>query len=173
MKLPVINTLVLVAILSFLTISYFEDNGENKEAYVVTNELFTAFEYQKELDQEFLSIKSKKIEELESVKSDLIELEDKLKSKTPSNEELDVYNDRYRSYMTLEQNVSDEIETLNSTYTIKIWEKLNELIKRFGEENNYQMILGANGDGNILYAKDQKNITKELIEFCNLKYNGK
>jgi outer membrane protein len=40
-------------------------------------------------------------------------------------------------------------------------------VATYGEENNYVYIYGSNETANILYAKEGKDITEELIEYIN------
>ena len=40
-------------------------------------------------------------------------------------------------------------------------------------ENGYDVIFGASGEGNIMYATDELNITSEVLAYCNKKYSGK
>ena len=48
--------------------------------------------------------------------------------------------------------------------------KLKEAIRQYGKENNYTFILGANEGGSVLYGKDNKDITDELIRYLNQQY---
>ena len=34
------------------------------------------------------------------------------------------------------------------------------------------IILGANGNGNLMYAETNSNVTQQLIEYSNNKYNN-
>jgi outer membrane protein len=66
----------------------------------------------------------------------------------------------------------EEESAMVTSYDNKIISQLNSYVKEFGKKNNYTMILGATNDGNVMYADTSLNISKEIIEFINNKYNG-
>jgi outer membrane protein len=75
------------------------------------------------------------------------------------------------------QNKAQELglkhQEVSQTYTADIWKRINDEAMNFGKENGYDYILGAAGNGNMMYAKDQLNVTDEFIEFLNTRYTGK
>jgi outer membrane protein len=173
MKLTIINTLLLVGILSWLVISEVKSATAEKQAYVVTGELFAEFDYQKELDAEYRVIKEKKENELNRFKNELIELENKIRQGLASEEELIRYQTGFQQFQKMEYAVTEELTQINGDYSNRIWDKLNAFIKTYGDENGYDVIFGTAGEGNIMYATDQLNITGDVIAWCNLKYSGK
>lgn len=52
----------------------------------------------------------------------------------------------------------------------KVWERLNPLLEQYGKEKGYQLMVGANGAGTVLYGSDRLNITDDLIKYINEKY---
>ncbi|MFA6152612.1 MAG: OmpH family outer membrane protein [Chitinophagaceae bacterium] len=58
----------------------------------------------------------------------------------------------------------------NQEMTKKIWERLNPLLEEFGKERNYELIIGANGAGSLLYGSKKNDVTDEAIVFINKKY---
>lgn len=67
-----------------------------------------------------------------------------------------------------------KLETqIREHYVSQIWKALNEQIKEYGLENGYDYIYGANGTGNVMYAKDGHNITQDVKAFINLNYRHK
>jgi outer membrane protein len=173
MKLTIVNTLLLIAVLSYLVISNLGYSGDDKQVYVVTGELFAEFDYQKELDAEYNALKEVKLKELESFQQEIAYLEIQARKPKASSEAIAQYNQGYSQYLSYEAKITNELAELNKQYSVNIWEKLNALISQYGEEHNYQVIFGADGTGNIMYAQEDINITKDLITYCNLKYNGK
>ncbi len=173
MKLSIINTLLLIAILAYLVIGSVGTVNDKKEAYVVTGELFSEFDYQKELDIEYKKLREDKMKNLESMRAHVLSLEERARSEKATQQEIANYQYRYNEFLQAEASVNEELTKINGEYSVKIWDKINSLVSQFGEENNYEVIFGAGGSGNIMYAHEGKNITNELIAFCNLKYNGK
>lgn len=54
-----------------------------------------------------------------------------------------------------------------------IWERLNQVIKRFGDQQEYEMIIGANGMGTVLYGMPRTDITDKVTKYANKDYEGK
>lgn len=173
MKLIYVNTVLLIAVLIYLIIGNLNVSNKEAQVYVVTAELFGEFDYQKELDSEYKSFKEDKIKELEFLKNDVSILETRARMPEAATDDIQLFQNSYNQYLAIEAQINAELSELNNKYSIQIWDKLNSLISDFGEENDYEIILGATGDGNILYAHDHKNVTQDLIAYCNLKYNGK
>ncbi|MBI3134278.1 MAG: OmpH family outer membrane protein [Bacteroidetes bacterium] len=173
MKLNIVNTLLLVGILAYLVIGQMTSEDVKKQAYVVTGELFAEFEYQKELDSEYKTLKEKKDQELALYRNDLIMLENKIRSGQATEEEVMTYQQGFEQFRNMEYQVNEELAKVNGEYSLQIWNKLNAFIKSYGEENGYDVIFGAGGEGNIMYATENLNITTDVIAYCNNKYNGK
>ena len=49
---------------------------------------------------------------------------------------------------------------------------LNDVILDYGKENECDYILGADGSGSLMYAKDSDDITKDVLVYINNKYKG-
>lgn len=58
----------------------------------------------------------------------------------------------------------------NQEMTKKVWERLNPQLEEFGKQYNYELIIGANGAGTILYGSKHNDVTAEAISFINNKY---
>lgn len=70
-------------------------------------------------------------------------------------------------------NIKEQERYLTNDVSQQVWDRLNVYIKDFGEKNNYQFIIGTQGNGNIMYADEEKlDVTSKLLEFANLKYEG-
>jgi outer membrane protein len=58
-------------------------------------------------------------------------------------------------------------------YTIsKSWTEINKYIMEYGKENKFDMIHGVSGEGNLMYADEKLNVTDQVIEYMNNKYDG-
>ena len=101
---------------------------------------------------------NRKLEELSE--SEQARLEESLR-----NERIQL--DRYSK--AIEQKATDENEKMLQG----VLNQVNAYIKRYGEENDYDIILGVTLSGNILYGVDKKDITEEIITGLNKEYKGK
>ncbi|WP_373057234.1 OmpH family outer membrane protein [Zunongwangia sp. H14] len=50
--------------------------------------------------------------------------------------------------------------------------KVKDYVRNYGEENNYTYIFGSNESANIMYAKDGKDLTEEILEKLNSEYSA-
>ena len=71
-----------------------------------------------------------------------------------------------------QQSVQQQIQKENQHITQAVINDINAFVKEYGKENGYKIILGARGNGNIMYADSSKNITKEVLIYLNKKYQG-
>lgn len=72
-----------------------------------------------------------------------------------------------RSYVTaLEQKAKQEDNKL----TEGVLNQVNSFIKEYGEAKGYDVILGSTLDGSILYGKEAKDITDEVLKELNDSY---
>ena len=74
--------------------------------------------------------------------------------------------------MITKQKFDEDNQRTYDDYEKQIWKQVNQYMKDFGVENNYTYILGAEGSWQLMYAKENNNITKEVVEFINKKYKG-
>ncbi len=111
-----------------------------------------------------------------------IELEEKLAKKRKRNlSQLDslrhlieIGRDDLRDIFTQKEGQFSQQETLLSDqYTAEIWNYINAGIKDYGEMEGYDYILGASGEGSLMYAKESKNITDDVLSFINKRFQGK
>jgi outer membrane protein len=47
---------------------------------------------------------------------------------------------------------------------------INDYIKKYGKSKGFKYVLGATGQGNILYADEAQDITEKIIEGLNKDY---
>jgi outer membrane protein len=95
------------------------------------------------------------------------------KSKMNTDEYYRQYDNMKQAYFTKEKQYADDNAAQAQQYTDEVWKQLNQYIKEFGIENGYDYIIGANGEGSLMYAKEQHDISKELTLYVNEKYAGK
>ena len=72
----------------------------------------------------------------------------------------------------LEDELLKKQETLTAQYQEKsrkfdeiIWGEINRILSEYGKKNGIDFILGAKGDGNIMFASDRCDITEEVLNY--------
>lgn len=74
-----------------------------------------------------------------------------------------------RQLFDLEEQLS-ELEEQYNQLNVTVWNRINPLLAQFGAENGYDIIVGANGMGTVLYGKPDKDITQEVLAYINKEY---
>jgi len=74
---------------------------------------------------------------------------------------------KQEQFMSYQQAIADKIQREDQELTAKVLGNVNDYIKKFGEENNYEIILAATQYGNIVYAEQGKDITDVVLKGLN------
>ncbi|WP_044397223.1 OmpH family outer membrane protein [Lacinutrix sp. Hel_I_90] len=160
-NLPFINGLLIIGLILFIAFSYFSPQ-EKKQVYIDNIKLFNNFKMSKEMNllhKNKIETQAKKVDSLYQLFQISIQekKEDKLLQYNLQQENNKL--EEYQNYFTT--SVSDQV-----------WQRLNGYINDYGELKKYDIILGTSGNGNIMYSKDEFNITEDIIIFANSKYEG-
>lgn len=67
--------------------------------------------------------------------------------------------------------LSFKLSEIEKGYNAKIWNQISDYTLEYGKTNDYDFIIGANGQGSIMYAKEANNISEKVLEFINEKYS--
>jgi len=163
--------IAFVASITGLVISLM--NLNTKSVYIEMGKVYDEFYLAKELNRSLESkIKTSKAitdslyNELQNMSKDV-----KFKEKKTEQDIAELAKFEEKLYYT-QQKFEAEIKKISSENDTKIWNQLNQYIQDFGKKNNCTYIFGANGQGTIMYANEEKNITISIIEYVNARYNG-
>lgn len=63
-------------------------------------------------------------------------------------------------------------QTFTSNESLKIWARINSYANEFVEESNYRVVIGTMNNSMLIYGKEQRNVTKEFLDYINKKYEG-
>ena len=152
-NLPLI---VLSTILLGVIIYLFTDRGE-KIVYIDTIKLLNEFKYKKDLEQNYEKALISSKNHYDSIAV--------LAKMQPGNDTL--------QYLLKEeeQRFSGVYGQIKENITQKSWERLDPLIKQFGAEHKFKILIGANGMGTVLYGSEDNDQTQRLIDFVNKEYD--
>lgn len=77
-----------------------------------------------------------------------------------------------KEYVVLKQNFEQYNQQFAFEESQKIWKRLDSYISDFSSEKKYKLIIGSEKKGDVLYGDEKLDITNELINFVNSKYEG-
>jgi len=172
-------TLVLsIVALTGMVYLFMTKSGNSNIAYVETSVLIEGYEGTKVARKQF-EAKSKiwqantdtlivqwenELKAYEKERANMSEKEIKLKEELLRNKQQQL--GQYQEAMKRKAQEEDQ----NMTNTVM--NDINDYLKEFGKKSEHTYILGANG-GNIVYAQEAENITKEVLKGLNVEYQGK
>ena len=156
--------LVSIAILISILIWKYGTNRPVKVAFVKAEVLFNEFELTKELKVNYSNTENARAAILDSLEL-LMKFEEPKQSMK--------YKQMVKVYELQRQRFESDNEVLSEKFDAQVWERINQYVSEYATSNHYDIVLGANGSGSLMYASDQYDITKEVVEFMNKKYNGK
>lgn len=158
------NCIIYTLIIGILVFLLYNQFKKDKIVYVDNLELFSNFKMKTELE--------KKYKQVESIRKSILDsMYNEIRIYSSDNNEALVQ--MKREFLVKKETFDKENGETRDQYNKEIWEQINEYTKQFGDENGYDYVFGANGQGVLMYAKSTNNVTIELSEYINQKYNGK
>ncbi len=148
--LTAINLVLVIGLGSF----YMYQSNAEKTGYVLTQRVFAEYKGKKDLE--------KKLSELTTFhKTQLDSISLHISQQVKGQESL------IASYQQTAQTFELQEQELSAKYTADIWKRINQQVAEFAKQKGYDIVLGASGDGNLMYASEKKNITDEIVAFLN------
>lgn len=147
-----LNFIVIVALGGY---TFYNQSQEDKKVFILNQRVFNEFEGTRQLETKLEQLKRTHQQNLDSLGYFL---------KVESSETLMLkYEDLNRQYTLDEKAISEK-------YTAAIWKDINQYIAEFGKEKHCDFIFGANGNGNLMFANEVHDVTDEVIQYVNKRY---
>jgi outer membrane protein len=73
--------------------------------------------------------------------------------------------------MNYQKVVEENIAREDQQFSEGVMNRINSYIKNFGDKRKYKVILGTSEYGNILYGKEDENITEEILKGLNEEFD--
>jgi outer membrane protein len=77
-----------------------------------------------------------------------------------------------KQFAIKKQQFDQKFQAVSQQYTNEVYVRLNEYIKEYGKKKGYGIIIGSNGQGNVMYIDKTEEVTEDLISFINDKYSN-
>ena len=71
----------------------------------------------------------------------------------------------------LQEKLTNELQTENQKNSLQLRDSINSFLKVFNKDKGYSLIISNTGFDNLLYADKAFNITDEIVEGLNARYN--
>lgn len=146
-----------------------------KVVYIDMGKVYEGFDLSKELNKELEKVTSTRGKIVDSLYEALRTLKQEIKYKGKN-----ISNDELKNAMQVEEELiykkkkfDEENQATANQLNTKIFSQINQYVEDYGKEHKCKLILGANGQGNIMYGEEGTDITKEMLEYINNRYNDK
>ncbi len=166
-------SLLMVLLISGGGIWFYHKQCGTRMAWVNFNKVYDEFLYKKELEQKFNQAQQARKKMVDSLELDLKMLYGQIKDKGGNTEKEELFELKRRQFLEQKNRLDEDGANNQRSFQEQILNQLNQYVKDFGEENEYTVILGADGSGSVMYAKQGIEITTDVINFINKKYKGK
>ncbi|MCW3071742.1 MAG: hypothetical protein JWO44_1632 [Bacteroidetes bacterium] len=166
--LMILAGLVLIVVSGF---TGFTMKSKSAIAYVELETVYNNFKMKKELEAKLTNVQQMRKNILDSLKIQLKALSYSIKSEKDE-EAIHSYQVKKQEYLAKQQSFEEDNQATTQAYSAQIWKQINQYTKDYGKSNGYTMILGSDGDGNLMYADEQKNITSEISDYIDKRYAG-
>ncbi len=158
--LSIINSVLLLGFIIFFIFSNLE-NDTPQIVYLDNVAVFSGFNLAKDLNklhQKELIHQKKKVDSLVG----LLQADSK-------EEPMEI---QQRQFVFENNKLKEMGEYFQNEVSQQVWNRVNDYIQQYGKQNNYKIVLGTQGNGNIMYGDKEVDITEAFIEFANKKYEG-
>lgn len=71
-----------------------------------------------------------------------------------------------------QQAIQKQLAEEDKKATQTVINDINDFVKEYGKSHGHDIIFGAVGNGNIMYAKEGTNLTPKLVELLNAEFEG-
>lgn len=161
--------LILLSILVLVSLGtnflHIRENHQQQTGVVRMNEVWENFEMRKELELQLE-------EKMKAMQSDLQPIESQLKElslKEGSSRELEQLQ---KAYSFKKSQLEDEYNEWSTQLNAQIDTQLRAYINEFATQNKFSYIHRLDPGSSLLYAPDDQDITEEITQYINMKYQG-
>jgi outer membrane protein len=77
---------------------------------------------------------------------------------------------KQQQIMARKEELLDKLDAEQSKSSEELYNRLNQYLKKYNKDKNYNYVLGFQKGGGILFANDSLNITKDVVEGLNKEY---
>lgn len=151
-----------------LTISIYGLQGD-RIAYFDYNNVYNDSDIKNKLEKDLKMVGGKRQSELDSMQMELSFMSKRIAENTSSAQEVSNFEELKERFLMLQQKYEEESIRLKETYFNQIREDINEKARMFSEENGYDFVFAAMGDGALMYGKETFDVTDEFKKYVNQK----
>jgi Skp family chaperone for outer membrane proteins len=159
--LLVYSSLAATFILIVTILSFF---AGSTTVFVDLQKVYNGFKLKEELEAEYNQIITEQSKTLDSLNLLLIKAQNDGDPK-----QYELLNNEYQLYS---EQLSATSDNLSEKLQSQIWAQITQFFTEYGEDHNLDFVFGAAGNGSIMYANKELDVTEEIIVELNDWYEG-
>jgi outer membrane protein len=166
---------ILLAILLALAWCGGAAAKDMKIGYIDSEKIFAKFKGTSDAQKKFDEVQAKWKEDAEKMQKDLLKLKDELENQSlllsdqKKKEKAQLIETKYAEYQKFVNDIwgaNGKAYRRNSELTKPIMDKINVILKKIGEAENYTYVFDA-AQGTIVYAEPGHDLTDKVLEELN------
>ena len=164
---------LFILLFAGLTLLASCSDSAEKTAYVELEELYDSLALKQELETKLSNLEDRRRNELDSLETGLRIRMNELQAQTePAEPDITMFQLKEQEYRIKREQYEQELLTAKEQFKQQIWAQINRHMEDYGATHGYTYIFGAQGNGSVMYAQDQRNITRAVTDFINQSYQG-
>lgn len=177
-KIFVLATLAVTLFSCDKSVTPVSDKGGAKTAYVDTSKLMDEYQEAKDIESKY-KVKSEEMgRELDGKaqqwKLDAASFQKEAQAKGPQWAQLkgQELQKREQEIAIMQQTMMQQLQKESGAEMDSLVKRIKNHIKDYGKKKGYEYIYGTGDAATVLYAKDEYDITNEVLKELNDKYKG-
>lgn len=141
-------------------------------AYIDIPKVFNGFNMKSEMQKKFDRTENMRKSIIDSLSMELQVLSNRVKAHPKDPDVVNEFDRKRQYFFTMKNRAEEDNAALSAQYDKQILEQMSAYIMEYGKGKNYDFIYGSSGNGVLMFANEQYNISDDIILFINDKYNG-
>lgn len=171
--------LITTVVLASVCIGFFISQRSNvKVAYVRSTELIYSYNGTKAAQAKFSQEQQNLQANLDTLKSGFnraiasFNQQKEKMSKEAFDAQRQVLASKESQLQQYAQAIAEKSQQQDTEMMQSVLNQINSFTEMYGKEHGYDFILGTTESGSVLYGKESRDITQELIDALNKEYKG-
>ena len=163
---------ILIIFIGGFTAIYYSTKS-TKVVYVDLNKAYSEFKMTKELDAKLTLTEQNRKNILDSLKFKFELVTRQLNNDMKNTELQKQYSMIREEYSLRQQQLTTDQDEQTKQYNDQIFKQINQYVQDYRKEKGYDIVLGASGNGAVMSADEKFDITSDMVNYMNEKYQGK
>lgn len=155
-------------------------SSELRIAYVEVDSLLTKYRYWNDLNELMIqkeeNIRTTLNEKAKELDAEVREFQRKLEnngfaSRERAEQENLRLSQKQRDLQQLQEKLAADLQKENQKNNLQLRDSINSFLKIYNKKKGYSLIISNSGFDNLLYADTAYNITQEIVDGLNARYN--